>query len=735
MINSVTMSPQEGDPGAGQTAEYWVRELMLRALNVEGPGTLTDVAAVIGAATGSRGVILWESSEPGAATGEDEPSALAIWLLRGVPESTDRSVAADQLTRQAYRGRTLALPLQRANRGRPVFGLHVDAAMPINFADGSTGALTLLGNGGLSDSAFDTAAELLTILPKVLAVLSERWTLALVNRCNHVLHKADLESPAEPLSRERLQDHFAEVCREIAAALCCTEVSILLRAPGGIDDEYGSFASSDSALLEKSGPAGGDLHNVPMLGGRGLVLEVPLASGNYVWGRLSCRGAYDPPFHFTVSDRSLLVPVAAQVATYLANWFHRRTISLENASWRRLAAGITGFNNLLAEELRNGGQRNHGREMIGAAALQLVRDVVPDATGGVVHVASEGGTADSELAEVAAVELKRAAQDVLPQAALAYATGRQQARTEPNGRTGGWIVSTPIKAGDKIYGTLTATGSGSSLPPYSVQVCEIMGDQLGLYRHLEHTMSRLHEARHNLKASLRGQAEAMEDLKHQLVSPLRTATDRTDLVLRIGRLDTRAQAQLRAVRGLCRKATRVAMSAGVFAALSKDQLPSPRNELVGVDDLLRMLIATADDAQILSNPRMGTTFDVDRDSMRQLQRQLVHADMSFLQQCVGNLLDNAAKYSYPGTQVRIAGAVAKRELALEVTSTGMPLDATDAARCLERNWRGPEARSWTGEGSGIGLWIVDNLMRSMKGRIEVEPVAETTTVRLIMPVA
>jgi len=266
------------------------------------------------------------------------------------------------------------------------------------------------------------------------------------------------------------------------------------------------------------------------------------------------------------------------------------------------------------------------------------------------------------------------------------------------------------------------------LPANSAQVCEIVADQLGLYRHLQ-------EAWQVLQASMRRQAEAMEDLKHQLASPLRTATDRADFVIRSGRFDTRAEAQLKAVRGLCRKASRVAMSAGVFAALSRGQQPAPKNELLGVDDLLRLLIAGADDAQVLSNPVLGITFQVDRDSVRQLGRRLVDVDASFLQQCLGNVLDNAGKYSYSNTCAGVGAVVTGNHLAIEVSSTGIPLDPGDTARCLQRNWRGDLARNTTGEGSGIGLWIVDHLMRSMNGKVQLCPVGDTITVQLVLPLA
>jgi signal transduction histidine kinase len=136
---------------------------------------------------------------------------------------------------------------------------------------------------------------------------------------------------------------------------------------------------------------------------------------------------------------------------------------------------------------------------------------------------------------------------------------------------------------------------------------------------------------------------------------------------------------------------------------------------------------------VLSNPRRGIRFEVDRDSVRGLGRRLIDVDASFLQQCVGNLLDNAAKYAYPDTRAEIRVDTTPTHMNVTVASTGLPLSPRDALRCLQRNWRGDIARSATGEGSGIGLWIVDSLMTAMGGRVTVQPVDDLTTVRLKLP--
>lgn len=721
----------------------WGRELTLVALNPDGPGTLADLTRVLGQAAGAEGVVLWQArSGPEAST---TTSVFCRWLDDPVPPEPPCTATPDPVTGLAFRVRSLALPTDLSGDRPSLFGLLVAAAMPVDYVDGSAGVLTLLGADELSDDAFDVAAELVEILPELCATLRERQTLALVHACNTILHDADVESPDQPLHRERLREHLEYVCRLLAQALECTEVAIFLQQTHTADGRYPLFASSvpfgrdgalDASPVRASDAAPPRAQAVRV---DGPLMELPLRSGNHMWGLIRCTRAQGSSLHFTSSDLPLVGPIATQVAQYWRSWLHRQTISAENDSWRQLAAGISALNRLLAKELSGNAGWDLRREMrFCEAALRLVGDVVPESTRVVVSRAEPTSRSADRLVPVSSVgEGQQAspagigptlAEHVLRTHCQSWATDPDELVREGVGPDAGWLLCTPVGVGDQVYGVLQATGPAGELPANSAQVCEIVADQLGLYRHLQ-------EAWQVLQASMRRQAEAMEDLKHQLASPLRTATDRADFVIRSGRFDTRAEAQLKAVRGLCRKASRVAMSAGVFAALSRGQQPAPKNELLGVDDLLRLLIAGADDAQVLSNPVLGITFQVDRDSVRQLGRRLVDVDASFLQQCLGNVLDNAGKYSYSNTCAGVGAVVTGNHLAIEVSSTGIPLDPGDTARCLQRNWRGDLARNTTGEGSGIGLWIVDHLMRSMNGKVQLCPVGDTITVQLVLPLA
>jgi signal transduction histidine kinase len=610
--------------------------------------------------------------------------------------------------------------------------------------------LTLYGDGELTGDSFDTVVELLDVLPALCAALRERRCLALVRRCNDIFQEAEVESARRLVDSQNLSHHLGRVCAVVADALSCREVTVFLREPGSPDGTFPLVASSLSGDLPGSpartgvGLIGRTIeYGRPLVAPRddassgGTVMAAPLMDGNQVTGAIACAGTHGPPFHFTQSDVSALRLIAPHVAQYWRNWLHRRTISVENQSWLLLAAGVTAFNRLASEQLA---RPDPDDQRVYGSAMQILEDVIPDCVGCDVHRAGSGrsGATRLNLAQSSAAT----GSGPRPFALSVLQSGRQRATTDPDdlAREGvdpgaGWLTSTPIHVSGQPYGVLGVFGHGATVPANALQVCEIIGDQLGLYLHLRQALQRLQETRGKLQDTLRSQAEALEDLEHQLGGPLLVATERADFIIHHGRVDSRTESQLRAVRGLCRKAMRVAMSAGVFAALSKGTPPTPKLELLSVDDLLRLLISGADDAQLLSNPRRRIRFEVERDGIRALGRRLIKADRSFVEQCVGNLLDNAAKYSYEDTVVNVCGELDDDTFAVTVVSTGLPVTPSDAGLCLRRNWRGSAARVATGEGSGLGLWIADHLMRSMKGTVRVRPAQDTTTVLLTFPLA
>jgi signal transduction histidine kinase len=101
---------------------------------------------------------------------------------------------------------------------------------------------------------------------------------------------------------------------------------------------------------------------------------------------------------------------------------------------------------------------------------------------------------------------------------------------------------------------------------------------------------------------------------------------------------------------------------------------------------------------------------------------LLMADAQMLSIVLGNLLDNACKYSAPGSLITLRLRAATEhdragwrwQLYNQVIPAGLP----DAERLFEKYYRSPHARRVSG--SGLGLFLVKGLLDLMQGRIRYE---------------
>jgi two-component system phosphate regulon sensor histidine kinase PhoR len=97
------------------------------------------------------------------------------------------------------------------------------------------------------------------------------------------------------------------------------------------------------------------------------------------------------------------------------------------------------------------------------------------------------------------------------------------------------------------------------------------------------------------------------------------------------------------------------------------------------------------------------------------------ADREAVEQVLGNLLDNAVKYSPAGGRVEVAvrPGVGQR-LHLSVSDTGIGIPRKDLPRIFERFYRVDPGRSRALGGTGLGLAIVKHLVQGMGGQLGVE---------------
>lgn len=98
----------------------------------------------------------------------------------------------------------------------------------------------------------------------------------------------------------------------------------------------------------------------------------------------------------------------------------------------------------------------------------------------------------------------------------------------------------------------------------------------------------------------------------------------------------------------------------------------------------------------------------------------VKINAALLEQAVVNLIDNAVKYSDPGSPVRVVGLRDADEVVIRVEDQGCGIAPVHLPRLFERFYRVDRARSRELGGTGLGLAIVKHIVAAHRGRVRVE---------------
>jgi two-component system, OmpR family, sensor histidine kinase KdpD len=96
---------------------------------------------------------------------------------------------------------------------------------------------------------------------------------------------------------------------------------------------------------------------------------------------------------------------------------------------------------------------------------------------------------------------------------------------------------------------------------------------------------------------------------------------------------------------------------------------------------------------------------------------LVHVDTVLVEQALGQLLENAAKYSPPGSEIKVCSRGADKSVVLSVTDQGSGLTADEKGQVGRRPFRG---RGIGPGGSGLGLWIASTFIAANGGSLHAE---------------
>jgi signal transduction histidine kinase len=98
----------------------------------------------------------------------------------------------------------------------------------------------------------------------------------------------------------------------------------------------------------------------------------------------------------------------------------------------------------------------------------------------------------------------------------------------------------------------------------------------------------------------------------------------------------------------------------------------------------------------------------------------VNVDADALQQAILNLLTNAMKYSGSGRTIDLRLAQKGREAVISVRDEGIGIPLADQARIFEKFYRIATPENQRIPGTGLGLTLVDHIVKAHEGSVQVE---------------
>lgn len=135
-------------------------------------------------------------------------------------------------------------------------------------------------------------------------------------------------------------------------------------------------------------------------------------------------------------------------------------------------------------------------------------------------------------------------------------------------------------------------------------------------------------------------------------------------------------------------------------------------EAVSVEAVVRHVVSLVQDRAAAKNLRLTVELPADAPA--------VLADRRALEQVIGNLVDNALKYSSTGASIAVKAERTNGTLRVAIEDTGPGIEAKHLSRLFERFYRVDTGRSRELGGTGLGLSIVKHLVEAMRGRVAVE---------------
>ena len=206
-----------------------------------------------------------------------------------------------------------------------------------------------------------------------------------------------------------------------------------------------------------------------------------------------------------------------------------------------------------------------------------------------------------------------------------------------------------------------------------------------------------------LNGSLENERRFTADAAHELRTPLAAARIQTQVAMLSENTDQRKHALSQVLAGIDRSTRLVEQMLRLARLDPLAQITTPVR--VDLGELMRVVIAGARD----TSPTKTIASDIEESAT------VIDGDAGLLEVALRNLIDNALRYSPPGSLITVFMRHENKALLIGVSDNGPGADADELPRLAERFYRGT---SVVAEGSGLGLTIVARIAQLHGAHLE-----------------
>jgi signal transduction histidine kinase len=480
-------------------------------------------------------------------------------------------------------------------------------------------------------------------------------------------------------------------------------------------------------------------------------MAAPILWGKTVFGAIRCSVAKRGPFYFADRELHLLGLVAAEIGRFWRSWLTQRELQLDLHSLKALVQSIGELNSFVHKELT---KSSPDEQRILKEALHVTANVIrgaeitdirllDPATRELYFATTQGRewneerrrirfSVDDEESSIGALVMNTGESYIVND----VKKNKYYHKTFPNTKR---LIVAPLSLcmekteKPDVSGVLDVRSViDRPFPASAIHIATLLGRQLALYRFLAQVIHDLRRSVTEHERLKNQQIRVFQDMDHQFKSPITQAHARIQSLLKFVESEDLKQ-RLLAIRGLCAKAKRVSMNSGLFATLAREEPITAVKEFCTASEIIKLLIEATQDNRLMVNSRRQIGAHVEPDGIDNIGS--VKLDRNLLEQAVTNVLDNAFKYSYERTHVTVSGGLTKTgRFFVLVENEGIPILSGEPALCILREWQSEAAKPFSETGSGIGLWIVQNIMLAHRGDLIIEPTRNRKTeVRLVFP--